>query len=416
MQPIEISPATERRFVLGRQGLWPGRRWQGLAGTIQAVRAAEGVQLDPLVMVARSQEIFLYSRVLDYQIGYLEQAAYRQRQFFDFGGTLFLYPMSELPYWAPHMNRADGYWANYLRENADLAAHVRAALAERGPLGNRDFEGKARVNSYRGRKDTALALYAMWMTGQVMVHHRQGFDRVYDLREKVVPAEWDWAAGEAEAEAHFARKVPAYWGIARERGFAGGLADGLHRAFTPPEARRKLEQYYENGLLTPLRVAGVKEPKLVLTEDLPDLETLERGEVPARWKPLGPTTLEEAVILAPLDIVFARGRSEKLFDFEYKWEVYVPAEKRRWGYYNVPILYGDRLVARTAPRLDRKTNTLVLTGLWLEDEALGRDAPFADALSACLRRFMNFLGATGIVLDGVQSAPLRELLLQRMGS
>ena len=410
MQPIEISPTTERRFVLGRQGLWPGRRWQGLAGAIQAVNTAEGVQLDPLVMVARSQEIFLYSRVLDYQISYLEDAAYQQRKFFDYGGLLFLYPMPELPYWAPHMNRPDGYWATFLREHADLAADVRAVLAERGPLGNRDFNGNTRVNSYRGRKDTALVLYAMWMTGQVMVHHRRGFDRVYDLRERVVPSEWDWAATEAEAEAYFARKIPAYWGIARERGFASGLADWLDRSYTPKEARHKLEEYYENGLLTPIRVAGVKEPKLVLTKDLPDLETLELGNVPTTWKPLGPTTSDEAVILAPLDIVFARGRSEKLFDFEFKWEVYVPAEKRRWGYYNVPILYGDRLVARTAPRLDRKTNTLVLTGLWLEDEALGSDPQFGNALAACLRRFMNFLGATGIGLDGVQSAPLRDML------
>lgn len=410
MQPVVISRQTERRFVLGRQGLWPGRRWQGLEGTAQAAHECEAIQLDPLVMVARSHEICLYSRVLDYQIGYLEQVAYQQRRLFDYGGALFLYPMQELPYWATQMRRSDGHWPGYLREHPALAEEVRAALRERGPLSNRDLDGKQRVNSYRGRKDTALALYALWRTGEVMVHHRKGFDRVYDLRENVVPAQWNWDASEDEAEAYFARKSAAFAGIGRERGWALSVADALGTRISQPEGRKMLERYYESGLLTPVRVEGVKDAKLVLTDDLPLLDVLERGEIPAQWQPLGPTTLEEAVILPPLDIVSARGRAAKLFDFEYVWEVYKPVEQRRWGYYNVPVLYGDRLVARIDPRLDRKTGTLEILGFWLEDEALGRDEGFGAALAACLRRFMAFLGAQAVTLEIIQPAGLREVV------
>ncbi len=102
MNPITITKQTARRFVLGRQGLWPGRRWKGKQGTAEALHACEAVQLDPLQATARSQDIVLHSRVLDYRPEYLEKLLYKDRRFFDYGGWLAVYPMSELPYWRHH--------------------------------------------------------------------------------------------------------------------------------------------------------------------------------------------------------------------------------------------------------------------------------------------------------------------------
>ena len=103
MTSITISQQTARRFVLGKQGLWPGRRWKGKKGTIEAINTCEALQLDPLNVAARSQDIVLHSRVLDYKPEYLYKVAYEERQFFDYGGWLAMYPMSELPYWRVHM-------------------------------------------------------------------------------------------------------------------------------------------------------------------------------------------------------------------------------------------------------------------------------------------------------------------------
>ena len=100
-----ISKLTHRRFILGQQGLWPGRRFKGLRGTSAAIHSMGGLQLDPLNIVARSQHIALYGRVLDYRQEHLHKAAYEKRLFFDYGGSLFLYPVSELPYWRLHMRR-----------------------------------------------------------------------------------------------------------------------------------------------------------------------------------------------------------------------------------------------------------------------------------------------------------------------
>src|SRR5688572_20155609 len=96
---LTLTMATVRRFVLGRQGLWPGRRWAGKQGTAAALRACEAVQMDPLNVVARSHDIVLWSRVLDYRPEFLDQLLYADRAFFDYGGGLFIYPMRELPYW-----------------------------------------------------------------------------------------------------------------------------------------------------------------------------------------------------------------------------------------------------------------------------------------------------------------------------
>src|SRR5688500_12088146 len=102
---LSITIDTARRFILGKQGLWPGRRWRGITGTEQAMRAMEYLQLDPLQIIARSHDISLHSRVLDYEPGMWEELAYRQRKFFDWGGWLAARPMDELPYWRVVMRR-----------------------------------------------------------------------------------------------------------------------------------------------------------------------------------------------------------------------------------------------------------------------------------------------------------------------
>jgi uncharacterized protein YcaQ len=118
-------------------------------------------------------------------------------------------------------------------------------------------------------------------------------------------------------------------------------------------------------------------------------------------------------LLAPLEIVSARGRAKKVFDFEYLWEVYKPAHLRRWGYYTLPILYGDDLVARLDPKLDRKTNTLQILGFWLEDDA-PKDEAFASALANGLHRFADMIGAEKFDLSGIKQTKLRLYLKKKL--
>ena len=138
------------------------------------------------------------------------------------------------------------------------------------------------------------------------------------------------------------------------------------------------------------------------------MESLEKGKIPRGWTPKATTTLKEVTFLSPLDIVSARGRAKKLFDFEYIWEVYTPVHKRRWGYYVLPILYGDDLVARMDPKLDRTTMTLEIKGFWPEEGAPVRNADFVDALAKGLLRFARFLGARKVLTKSIRPAGLRK--------
>jgi len=408
-----ISKQTYRRFLLGSQGLWPGRRYRGLSGTESALRQMQALQLDPLVMVARSQDIAMHGRVLDYKPDLLYKMAYEKRQAFDFGGWLMMYPMHEFPFWQLHMKRRAEKgmrWEAFTHPPKEVVKFVLDELREKGPLGNRDIEGGAvKAWSYRGRKETSVTLFYLWLTGEVMISNRKGFDRIYDLRERVVPKEFDYAASVAETEDYFSKKHIAFHGIARENSLKTDLSYYIQRKVEAKESKAQIERLIEQGEIARVRVEGFSDNFLTLKEDQAHLSVLEAGRVPKAWKPKGATTSEEVTFLAPLEIVSARGRAKKVFDFDYVWEVYKPAHQRKWGYYTLPILYGDDLVARLDPKHDRTTNTLQILGFWLEDDA-PNDAAFADALANGLKRFAEMIGAEKIDLSGIKPVKLRTYL------
>ncbi len=413
MPLLTINSDTARRFILGKQGLWPGRRWCSFEGTQQALRAMEYLQLDPLQIIARSHDIQLHSRVLDYTPGRWEEVAYQQRKFFDWGGWLAVRPMEELPYWRVVMRRErdGGYGDPRIRQmaldHAEAIVEMRTLLQERGNLSNRDFEmaKRRRTESYRGRKDSALALYYLWRTGEVMTHHRENFERVYALTETVAPTQLICESTEAEAERFLVKKEISFSGLARLK----RSAEAYHGRGEPDRAAKKLlEAMLADGEVIEVQVEGWKGIDYTLGSDVAVLGDLKSGRVPEAWTPLETTTTQEVVFLAPLDPVSARGRAKVLFDFDYVWEVYKPASKRKFGYYTLPILWGDRLVARFDSKLDRATNTYVIMGLWLEEPTLGQDEAFALALARGLERFVIFLGANKLDAEAISEPLLRQ--------
>jgi hypothetical protein len=405
---VLIAKQTARRFILGRQGLWPGRRWRGLRGTERAMRAMEHLQLDPLVVIARAHDLMLQGRVIDYRPDDWATLTYARRRFFDWGGWLAVRPMDELPYWRVLMRREreGSRWGAFAREHKVAIAEMREVLRERGTVANRDFSmgARTRVDSYRGRKDSAIALYYLWRVGDAMVTRRERFERVYAPTEAVAPAELIRETSDAEADDFLLRKMVASQGLTRFLGVVGTLLRDVSAAEFGSWRAERLAA----GVLVEVRVEGLRHPHWALGTDAPILEALEAGRVPRGWKPLDTSTEDEATFLSPLDPV--RSRAEELFDFHYRWEVYTPAPKRRYGYYVLPVLWGDRFVARFDAKLDRPNRTLRVLGLWLEDEALDRDASFAEAMAKGMARFLTFLGAEQIDVAAVVPPRLRARL------
>ena len=260
---LKIDIDTARRFILGKQGLWPGRRWRGLEGADQAMRAMEYLQLDPLQIVARSHEIALYSRVLDYRPGMWEDLAYGQRKFFDWGGWLAVRPMDELPFWRVAMRRErdgapdfDSRIRKLGEEHADAVVEMRAILAERGVVSNRDFAmaSRTRTHSYRGRKDSALALYYLWRTGDVMTHHRENFERVYALTEAVAPAPLIRESDEGETERFLIKKDISFRGLSR----MSRTQDAYHRGVPLGRVKPALEALLASGEIVDAQLEGWK--------------------------------------------------------------------------------------------------------------------------------------------------------------
>jgi uncharacterized protein YcaQ len=283
---------------------------------------------------------------------------------------------------------------------------MRAILRERGTVSNRDFEmaSRTRTQSYRGRKDSSLALYYLWRIGEVMTHHRENFERVYALTEMVAPASLIRESDEAEVDRFLIRKEVSFYGLARLSRAAGGF----HGRGDPARAAKKLlEAMVAEGELIEVRVEGWKQVHYALGSDAEALAEVGAGRVPQVWTPLETTTTEEVVFLAPLDHVSARGRAKEVFGFDYVWEVYKPEHQRRFGYYALPMLWGDRLVGRFDSKLDRASNTFVILGLWLEDELPSSDEAFAEALAAGLARFVRFLGASRLDATAIREPLLR---------
>ncbi|MBV9787071.1 MAG: YcaQ family DNA glycosylase [Chloroflexi bacterium] len=406
---LTIDLQTARRFILGKQGLWPGRRWRGVTGTEQAMRAIEYLQLDPLQIIARSHDITLYSRVLDYTPGLWEEVTYQQRKFFDWGGWLAARPMDELPHWRVVMRRERDDETRIRAmglEHAEAVAEMREILRERGTVSNRDFTmtTRTRTQNYRGRKDSALALYYLWRIGEVMTHHRERFERVYALTEAVAPAHLIRESDDAEADRFLIKKDVSFSGLSQLK----RAQDTFHRGVPFDQVAQLRAAMLADGDLIEVKVEGWKAIHYALGSDAGLLHELSAGRVPHAWTPLATNTTDEAVFLAPLDQVSARGRAKVLFGFDYVWEVYKPEHQRKFGYYTLPVLWGDRLVARFDSKLDRTTNTFVILGLWLEDAALGTNEHFAEALARGFTRFVTFLGASKIDVTAISEPLLRQ--------
>ena len=370
------------------------------------MRVLEHLQLDPLLVMGRAQDLILQARVVDYHVDGWARPTYERRRFFDWGGWLAVRPMEELPYYRSRMrrDRERAHWLEVEAEHRDAIEEMRTVLRERRLVANRDFAmaTRKRTDSYRGRKDSAVALYYLWRIGEAMVHHRERFERVYTRTEAVVPARFlRDIPDDAEADDYLWRKDVAFDGLTSFTGL-------LQEERAPHAAWRRAA--IDAGDIIEIRVDGWRKPRWALAEDIGHLRTLEAGRVPRGWRPLGPTTTEEATFLSPLDPVSARKRAGELFGFDYIWEVYTPAPKRRFGYYALPVLWGDRLVARFDGRFEPSTRTLRILGLWLEDEALAGDDAFIEAFARGMRRFRGYLEASCIDLAGVPQSAIRRWL------
>ena len=365
---LNITPDQARQFILLKQGLLGRHRFAGKDGAYQYVRQAGCIQYDPVDVCGRNAELTLQSRVKGFTKRMLDDLLYRDRLLVDYADKeLSIWPSEDWPYFASYRERSMNLGKTFsgipeLEEEA--IRHIRAngpVSSDSLPLEGTVFWHSSMHWSGHWHKESPAArsvLEQLYTDGVLLIHHKSGTRKFYDLAEKYLPA--DLLAAPDPCPDESARLD---WRVLRRIGAVGLLWNRRSDAWlgismAAEERDAAFARLEKAGRITPVRVEGLRFPLYVLNTDLPLLESVRSGQADCKAR------LE---FLAPLDpMLWDRKLIEALFGFQYSWEIYTPASKRKYGYYVLPVLYGDRLVGRIEPKADRKANTLTVQNIWFE--------------------------------------------------
>jgi uncharacterized protein YcaQ len=392
--PLTIDRATARRFLVRRHLLAPARSLPADPASVRTVVERLGsLQFDPLDVTGRNHDLVLAARIGGYQRTWTGDLLYRDRWLYEtYNKGLSLVPTADLPFyrvtWDAHRASHD---AGAFRDHAELVAELLGRIDRDGPLSATDLEPRAAIDWYwRPTNPVRALLEALAEAGILGLARREGNRRVYDRVERLFPAEL--LAVRHPEDAQRRHKLLSRY---RAHGLLG--ATGQAEVFLGTGAggayRRGLrEALVAAGELVPVEVEGVRGPRFVLGGEVDALASAGRSVAAAE------PAARSVAFLAPLDpLVWDRDLLRTLFDFDYVWEVYVPAARRRWGYYVLPLLWGDRLVGRIEPRIERATGTLAVLDVWWEAGPAVLDEPgFQDAFVEALLAHARFLGAERI--------------------
>jgi uncharacterized protein YcaQ len=284
-----------------------------------------------------------------------------------------------------------------LQREADAVTAILATLDARGPLSSNEFEDRSHAgddNSWYGLTLTKRILRSLWACGLVVTHHRRAGRHYYDRPERIIPARYFQAPPLLDEEEYHR------WILTRRQQAMGLLlkrAEASIWSGCGDSAQNKLalDQLVEAGVLTPVQVGEKALPYYMLTSTLHLLDA--------------PLSAPRMIFLGPLDsMLWDRKTLRHIFDFDYIWEVYKPEKVRKWGYYVLPVFYGDRFVARLDSRLEKGIWN-ILRWWWESDVTPG--AEMLDALQLAVKQFLHYLRATDVsVSDGVDVAVRQAIL------
>lgn len=395
--PIELARrmAIQAQFFDQDPPLPPGKE-----GVAQIVERLGYVQIDTISVVERAHHHTLGTRCPDYEASMLHDLQAQERRVFEYWGHAASYlPMADYRFYIPLMRSfpRNQWETQRLEQHGHLMESVLDRIRQEGPLGSKDFKPPpgAKRGTWWDWKPAKVALELLFWQGDLMITERRKFQRIYDLTERVLPAAADTTPPDNEQLGRFlVRRALSAYGVARER----EIRDHIHAA-KKEVISQGLTDLVEAGQVIPLNIEPDGQADYFAL-----LETIEQA-----------TTLRsvssEVRFLCPFDnLIIQRERTRRLFGFDYSLECYVPAVKRKYGYFVFPILWGERLVGRLDPKADRKQKTLIIRNLVFEPWFAGPDFKqdeFLPAFMARLRQFAQFNRCETIKLEKVSPSKLK---------
>ena len=382
--------AKLRRIALNQQGLLKTEFFgRGKRATLRAIEQLGYVQIDTISVVERAHHHVLWSRVPNYRPKFLDQLV-KQRLVFEywFHAAAWL-PMTDYRFALPRMATMNGERNWFELSDRKLTDSILRRIESEGPLRARDFADTREVNNgWWDWKPAKQALEQLFMRGELMVSGREGFQKVYDLSERVLP---DWVDRSMPSLDDYASHLIDT--TLRAHGFATLVSmTYLRKGKQLRDAvKKQLQQRLETNLLTTVDL-GDNNPLYI------DPELLESR---------APRSSAQVRILSPFDnAVIQRQRGREIFTFDYQIECYVPAPLRQFGYFCLPIMYRDRLVGRIDCKAHRNNSALEIRSLYIEQKV---GADFIELLCQAMRSFATFNNCTRLQ---VQSASSSDLLRQ----
>ena len=386
-----ITKEQARRFILLKQGLIGPYRYIGKQGAYDFIREAGCIQYDPVDVCGKNAELTLQSRVKGFTKKNLQDLLYKDRLLVDYPDKeLSIWPSEDWPYFSSYRERSLQMGKSF-DGLAELETEAISYIKDNGPVcsdslpieGEIFWHSSMHWSGHWDRKSPAArsVLEQLYTDGKLLIHHKNGSRKYYDLAEKYLPAEILEADNPFEDESKFMS-----WRVLRRIGAVGLLWDKTSTAFVgmylkADERKKILAELEQEGKIRSVYIEGIKPPFYYRSEydDLMQSVLEETADLKPRMS-----------FIAPLDpLMWDKSLVQAIFDFKYSWEIYTPAVKRKYGYYTLPIIFGDRFIGRIEAVPDKKDKVLQVKGLWWESD-VKVTKKINNALEKTLKQFAKF--------------------------
>ena len=396
---LSITRQQAARFILAKQGLIGSYRFAGKEGAYDYVRQAGCIQYDPVDVCGKNAELTLQSRVKDFRKTMLQELLYEDRKLMDYADKeLSIWPTEDWPYFSSYRGRSRHLSEtfagmqelkekaiNYIRENGPVCSDTLPVEGEIYWHSSMHWSGNWHKESPAARS----VLEQLYTDGELIIHHKNGSRKYYDLADKYIPAAVLYADNPCQDEFDF-----ICWRVLRRIGAVGLLWDKNSPAFLginmKADLRKKvLARLMSDNKISAVMVEGEKVTFYYRKEDDVLMQDVLNGNADLKAR---------MSFIAPLDpLLWDKAMVKSLWDFSYSWEIYTPAAKRKYGYYTLPMIYSDRFVGRIEAIPDRKQGILQVKGLWWEP-GLRQTKKLQAALQRKLLEFAKFNDCQSVVI------------------
>jgi len=394
---ITLTNLQARQFMLLKHGLLGENKFAGKQGALDFVRQAGCIQYDPVDVCGKNAELTLQSRVRGFEKSTLDGLLYQDRLLVDYPDkNLSIIPVEDWPYFERYRRiaREGGERFEGLPE---LENQAKAYIDQHGPVSSDELPVSGQIHwhsqihwsgNWDGKTNAARAvLEQMYSAGELVIHHKKGARKYYDLAEKHIPARILRAPEPLPDEFEHQK-----WRVLRRIGAVGLLwnrpSDAWLNIWGLNNDRRNeaFTSLVDNAKINAVIVDGMNEPLYCRSEDMPLIDAVL----------VSPEPKSRCELMAPLDpLMWDRKLIKALFGFEYTWEIYVPAEKRKYGVYVLPLLWGDRFIGRVEAAVERSAKSLIIKNIWYENR-VRQTKKMQTAVDGCLKRFAEFNGCDNI--------------------